>query len=107
MAGTFSGWAQAAPAPGAIWDEAARHFDEPALAALILSIAMCNGFNRLNVAIRQVAGERDPLFAVLDSDRDIYIIGTSWAASEFGLPALGRDTERNTRRWTVTLSALC
>ncbi len=47
---------QADPVPDAIWDEAARHYDEPALAALILSIATTNLFNRLNVATRQVAG---------------------------------------------------
>jgi AhpD family alkylhydroperoxidase len=44
------------PVPDAIWDEAARHYDEPALAALILSIATTNVFNRLNVSTRQVAG---------------------------------------------------
>jgi hypothetical protein len=38
-----------------IWDEAARHHDEPALAALILSIATINVFNCLNVTTRQVA----------------------------------------------------
>jgi alkylhydroperoxidase family enzyme len=45
------------PVPDQIWDEAARHYDEPALAALILSIATTNVFNRLNVTTRQVAGE--------------------------------------------------
>jgi alkylhydroperoxidase family enzyme len=44
------------PVPDEIWDEAARHYDEPALAALILSIATTNVFNRLNVATRQIAG---------------------------------------------------
>src|SRR5712692_4203332 len=47
---------RADPVPDAIWDEAARHYDEPALAALILSIATTNVFNRLNVTTRQVAG---------------------------------------------------
>ena len=41
--------------PTTIWDEAARHYDEPALAALILAIANINVWNRLNVATRQVA----------------------------------------------------
>lgn len=36
-----------------IWEEAARHYDEPALAALLLSIAAINVWNRLNAAIRQ------------------------------------------------------
>jgi alkylhydroperoxidase family enzyme len=43
--------------PDEIWIEAARHFDERALAALILSIALVNVWNRLNVATRQAAGE--------------------------------------------------
>jgi AhpD family alkylhydroperoxidase len=42
--------------PDAVWDEASRHYDERALAALVLSIATTNVFNRLNVATRQVAG---------------------------------------------------
>ena len=43
--------------PDAVWDEAARHFDEPALAALLLQIAAINVWNRLNVATRQLAGQ--------------------------------------------------
>jgi len=45
------------PVPDEIWDEAARHYDEEALAALIVSIALINVWNRLNVATRQVAGD--------------------------------------------------
>jgi AhpD family alkylhydroperoxidase len=48
---------RADPVPDDIWDEAARHYDEPALAALILAIALTNVYNRLNVSTRQVAGE--------------------------------------------------
>jgi len=44
------------PVPDAVWDEAARHYDEAALASLVLSIAVINIWNRLNVATRQVAG---------------------------------------------------
>lgn len=44
------------PVPDAIWDEAARHYDEKALAALVLSIATINVWNRLNAATRQIAG---------------------------------------------------
>jgi AhpD family alkylhydroperoxidase len=40
----LSDWAH--PVPDAIWEEAARHYDEQALAALILSIATTNVFNR-------------------------------------------------------------
>ena len=42
--------------PDEIWNEATRHFDEKALAGLLLSIAIINVWNRLNVPIRQVAG---------------------------------------------------
>jgi AhpD family alkylhydroperoxidase len=45
------------PVPDAVWEDAARHFDEAALAALILEIAAVNVWNRLNVATRQLAGE--------------------------------------------------
>src|SRR5438132_8640506 len=44
------------PVPDEIWDEAARHYDEPALAALIIQIVLINAWNRLNVTTRQVAG---------------------------------------------------
>jgi AhpD family alkylhydroperoxidase len=47
---------RADPVPDEIWDEAARHYDERGLAALILMIATTNVFNRLNVPTRQVAG---------------------------------------------------
>ncbi len=44
------------PVPDEIWDEAARHYDEKGLAALVLSIATTNVFNRLNIPARQIAG---------------------------------------------------
>jgi alkylhydroperoxidase family enzyme len=48
---------RADPVPDEIWNEAARHYKEPELAALVLWIAMTNVWNRLNVSTRQVAGE--------------------------------------------------
>ena len=48
---------RADPVPDEIFDEAARHFDEPALKDLILRITLINAWNRLNVTTRQVAGE--------------------------------------------------
>lgn len=45
------------PVPDDIYDEAARHYDERELAALILAIANINVWNRLNVSTKQVAGE--------------------------------------------------
>lgn len=47
---------RADPVPDDVWEEAARHYDEPALAALVLHIALTNCFNRVNVTTRQVAG---------------------------------------------------
>ena len=44
------------PVSDELWDEAARHYDETQLGALILSIGMINVWNRLNAATRQVAG---------------------------------------------------
>jgi AhpD family alkylhydroperoxidase len=45
------------PVPDEIWDEAARHYDEKALAALVIAIAGINAWNRLNVVTRQMAGK--------------------------------------------------
>jgi AhpD family alkylhydroperoxidase len=44
------------PVPDAVWNEAARHYDERGLASLVLAIATTNVFNRFNVATRQIAG---------------------------------------------------
>jgi AhpD family alkylhydroperoxidase len=43
--------------PDQIWNEAARHYNERALAGLLLAIATINVWNRLNVSTRQIAGE--------------------------------------------------
>ena len=48
------------PVPDEVWEEAARHYDETALAGLVLAIAGINVWNRLNVATRQPAGEWKP-----------------------------------------------
>jgi len=40
-----------------IWQEAARHFSESALGALVMTIALANLWNRLNAATRQVTGD--------------------------------------------------
>jgi AhpD family alkylhydroperoxidase len=46
---------RADPVPDKIWAEAAKHFDERALSAIVLNIALTNLFNRLNVATKQMA----------------------------------------------------
>ncbi|WCB91766.1 hypothetical protein DSM104299_00443 [Baekduia alba] len=43
--------------PDEVWDEAAKHYDERQLAALVLSIATINAWNTLNVATRQIGGD--------------------------------------------------
>jgi alkylhydroperoxidase family enzyme len=43
--------------PDTTWAEAVRHYDEKALASLLLTIADINVWNRLNIAVGQVAGE--------------------------------------------------
>lgn len=42
--------------PDEVWADAAEHYDETQLAALVLQIANINLWNRLNVATRQQAG---------------------------------------------------
>jgi AhpD family alkylhydroperoxidase len=44
------------PVSDEVWAEAARHYDEEGLSALLIAISTINVWNRLNVATRQVAG---------------------------------------------------
>lgn len=44
------------PVSDEVWDFAAKHYDEQALAALVIAIAGINTWNRLNATIRQTAG---------------------------------------------------
>jgi AhpD family alkylhydroperoxidase len=46
-----------APVSDEVWDEAARHYSEPQLAALVVAIATINAYNRLNATTRQIAGK--------------------------------------------------
>ena len=48
---------RADPVPDEVWQEATRHFSEAALGALVMTIALANLWNRLNVATRQVTGD--------------------------------------------------
>ena len=45
------------PVPDEVWDEAARHYDETQLAALVIAIATINAFNRINATTRQITGD--------------------------------------------------
>lgn len=51
---------KADPVPDEVWLRAKRHYDEPQLAALLLSIATVNLWNRLNVATKQIAASIQP-----------------------------------------------
>jgi AhpD family alkylhydroperoxidase len=42
------------------WANAAKHYDEEELAALVCAIALINAFNRGNVIVRQPAGDYQP-----------------------------------------------
>jgi AhpD family alkylhydroperoxidase len=46
------------PVPDEVWNEAARHYDERALASVIIQICTINAFNRLNVTTRQPSGQK-------------------------------------------------
>lgn len=43
--------------PDGVWKEASRHFSEAALGALVMTIALANLWNRLNVSTQQVTGD--------------------------------------------------
>ena len=45
------------PVADDVWDEAARHYDEAQLAALVVAIATINAFNRINATTRQITGD--------------------------------------------------
>jgi AhpD family alkylhydroperoxidase len=45
------------PVPDEVWNEAARHYAEPELAALVAQIALINTWNRLNASVKQPSGE--------------------------------------------------
>ncbi|MFB4300131.1 carboxymuconolactone decarboxylase family protein [Actinomadura sp. NTSP31] len=42
--------------PDEVWDDAADHYDEQALAYLVIAIGAINSWNRINVTTRQIAG---------------------------------------------------
>jgi AhpD family alkylhydroperoxidase len=51
---------RADPVPDEIWNEAAEHYDERSLAAMVIHISAINTWNRSNVTAGQVAGEWTP-----------------------------------------------
>jgi AhpD family alkylhydroperoxidase len=43
-----------------VWANAAKHYDEEQLTALVTLIALINAYNRVNVIVRQPAGDYQP-----------------------------------------------
>jgi AhpD family alkylhydroperoxidase len=43
--------------PDEVWEEAARHYTEPQLAALVISIATINAWNRFQAVTGQISGD--------------------------------------------------
>lgn len=46
--------------PDDVWANAAKHYDEEQLSALVMLIGLINAFNRMNVIIQQPAGDYQP-----------------------------------------------
>ena len=46
--------------PDEVWANAAKHYDEDQLAALVMLIALINAYNRMNVLVQQPAGDYQP-----------------------------------------------
>ncbi|MGW7817373.1 carboxymuconolactone decarboxylase family protein [Streptomyces puniciscabiei] len=46
--------------PDEVWANAAKHYDEDQLAALVTLIALINAYNRVNVIVQQPAGDYRP-----------------------------------------------
>jgi AhpD family alkylhydroperoxidase len=46
------------PVPDAAWEKVTRHFSEPEIAALLVDIAQINSWNRFNVAVRMMVGQK-------------------------------------------------
>jgi len=46
--------------PDEVWANAAKHYDDDQLAALVSLIAVINAYNRLNVIVKQPAGSYQP-----------------------------------------------
>ncbi|HEY8370992.1 MAG TPA: carboxymuconolactone decarboxylase family protein [Thermodesulfobacteriota bacterium] len=53
--------------PDEVYEEARRHFDEPELVALTFAVVAINGWNRLAIPFRKVAGTYQPSAAAAAS----------------------------------------
>ena len=46
------------PVPDAVWEKVTAHYSQPEIAALLVDIAQVNSWNRFNVAVRQIVGQK-------------------------------------------------
>ena len=46
------------PVPDAVWEKVAAHYNQPEIAALLVDIALINSWNRFNVAVRMMVGQK-------------------------------------------------
>ncbi len=46
------------PVPDTLWEKVAHHYSKPEIAALLVDIALINSWNRFNVAVRMMVGEK-------------------------------------------------
>jgi AhpD family alkylhydroperoxidase len=46
------------PVPDTVWEKVTCHFGEPEIAALLVDIALINSWNRFNVAVRMMVGQK-------------------------------------------------
>jgi AhpD family alkylhydroperoxidase len=46
------------PVPDVVWEKVVAHYSQPEIAALLVDIAQINSWNRFNVAVRQMVGEK-------------------------------------------------
>lgn len=60
---------RADPVPDEIWEEAARHYNEKQLSAIVIEIAAINAWNRLNATTHQPAGEASVAAAAAAASR--------------------------------------
>ena len=49
---------QADPVPDAVWKQVLLHYSQPEIAALLVDIALINSWNRFNVAVKMMVGEK-------------------------------------------------
>ena len=46
------------PVPDAVWEKVTAHFNQQEIAALLVDISLINSWNRFNVAVRMMVGEK-------------------------------------------------